>query len=346
MVGGGPAGTSAAITCARAGLSVTLIEAESFPRHRPGETLHPGVEPLLERLGAAAGLRGANYLRHAGVWLNGSEKSEFHPYGADENGPWLGYQAIRSEFDALLLEHARSCGVDILQPHRALRVLRDGVRVSGALTTAGEVRSSFTVDASGSSAWLARKLSLPRRIVSQRLIAFYGYVHGDCPTRNADPCFTPLADGWEWIARVRPNVYHWARLVATAGTLARGRPPQQLAGLKPLGRAKGADVTWRLLDPCAGPGFFVAGDAAAVSDPSSSHGVLRALMSGMLAGHLVLKKCFRNEPESALVSEYREFIHSSFEFDRGRVSTLAQSVVSNKNSDGGSMQRPAHTASR
>ena len=203
-MGGGPAGTSAAITCARAGLSVTLVEAEPFPRHRPGETLHPGVEPLLKRLGAAASLDGANFLRHAGVWVNRSEGSEFHAYGSDENGPWLGYQAIRSEFDALLLTQARSCGVDVLQPHRALQVLRNGERTTGALTTAGEVRTTFTIDASGSSAWLARKLSLPRRSVSQRLIAFYGYVQGDCPARSAEPSFTSLADGWEWIARVRP----------------------------------------------------------------------------------------------------------------------------------------------
>ena len=324
-MGGGPAGTSAAITCARAGLSVTLVEAEPFPRHRPGETLHPGVEPLLKRLGAAASLDGANFLRHAGVWVNRSEGSEFHAYGSDENGPWLGYQAIRSEFDALLLTQARSCGVDVLQPHRALQVLRNGERTTGALTTAGEVRTTFTIDASGSSAWLARKLSLPRRSVSQRLIAFYGYVQGDCPARSAEPSFTSLADGWEWIARVRPDVYHWTRLVATTRSLTREGPPQELAGLKPIGRSKGADATWRLLESCAGPGFFVAGDAAAVSDPSSSHGVLRALMSGMLAGHLVLKK-FHGEPESGLVSAYQEFVHSSFEFDWERVSRMAESV--------------------
>jgi len=326
VVGAGPAGTSAAITCARAGLSVILVEAESFPRHRPGETLHPGIEPLLKRLGVAGGLDGANFVRHAGVWLKGSGSPEFHAYGSDENGPWLGYQAIRSEFDAFLLGQARACGVDILQPHRALHVLREGERVAGALTSAGEVRATITIDASGSSAWLARRLSLPRRSVSQKMIAFYGYVQGDCPARNAEPCFTVLADGWEWIARVRPNVYHWTRLVATTSSLTREGPPQELAGLKTIGRPKGADVTWRLLESCAGPGFFVAGDAAAISDPSSSHGVLRALMSGMLAGHLVLKRWFHGEPESGLASAYQEFVHSSFEFDRERVSTLAASV--------------------
>jgi hypothetical protein len=63
----------------------------------------------------------------------------FRPYGSDHDGPWRGYQAIRSEFDSLLLARARSWGVNILQPHRAIRVLRNGDRISGAETTAGNV---------------------------------------------------------------------------------------------------------------------------------------------------------------------------------------------------------------
>jgi flavin-dependent dehydrogenase len=315
VIGGGPAGTAAAITCARGGQSVILLEAETFPRHVPGETLHPGVESLLRRLGAAAVMESANFLRHAGVWIDRSGKPEFQAYGSDKNGPWLGYQAPRSEFDALLLEQARCCGVRILQPHRALRVLREGDRIAGAETTAGTVRARFTVDASGTSAWLARQLSLPFRRTSRKLVAFYGYMHGECPGREAAPCFTYRTDGWVWTARVRPNLFHWTRLFTIWPTLRREGPPPEFAGLELLGRPKGCDVTWRLLESCAGPGYFVAGNAASVTDPSSSHGVLRAMMSGMLAGHLVLRKKFRNESEPALRAEYRQFIRSSFDFD-------------------------------
>lgn len=322
VIGGGPAGTSAAITCARAGQSVILLEAESFPRHVPGETLHPGVESLLRRLGAAAGLESANFLRHAGVWIDRSGTPEFQAYGSDESGPWLGYQATRSEFDALLLEQARSCGVRILQPHRALRVLREEDRIAGAETTAGTVHANFTVDASGTSAWLARQLSLPFCRTSRKLIAFYGYMQGECPAREEAPCFTYRPDGWVWTARVRPNLFHWTRLFTTSPPLRHEGPPPEFAGLEPVGHPKGSDVTWRLLESCAGPGYFVAGNAASVSDPSSSHGVLRALMSGMLAGHLVLRKTFRNESEPALTAEYRQFLCSSFEFDWAHASKL------------------------
>src|SRR6266568_349669 len=322
VIGGGPAGTSAAITCARGGQSVVLLEAERFPRHVPGETLHPGVESLLRRLGAAASLENANFLRHAGVWIDRSGKSEFQAYGSDESGPWLGYQATRSEFDAMLLLQARSCGVRILQPHRALWVLHEGDRIAGAETTAGTVHANITVDASGTSSWLARQISLPFNRTSRKLIAFYGYMLGECPAREAAPCFTYRTNGWVWTARVRPNLFHWTRLFTIWPPPRREGPPPEFAGLEPIGRPKGCDVTWRLLESCAGPGYFVAGDAASVSDPSSSHGVLRALMSGMLAGQMVLRKMFRNEPEPALIAEYRQFLCSSFQFDWAHASKL------------------------
>jgi flavin-dependent dehydrogenase len=176
-------------------LSVALLEAKPFPRHAPGETLHPGVESLVTRLGAGRNWRAQNFLRHEGVWVEGFGATEFRPYGSDHDGPWRGYQAIRSEFDSLLLARARSWGVNILQPHRAIRVLRNGDRISGAETTAGMLFAAYTIDASGTSAWLGRQLSLTYRQVSRRLIALYGYVQGECTGRDAAPCFTYRPDG-------------------------------------------------------------------------------------------------------------------------------------------------------
>ena len=327
MIGGGPSGAATAITCARAGLAVTLIEATPFPRHRPGETLHPGIEPLLERLGVATSVSSVSFLRHRGIWVERYGTRRFQPYGADERGPWLGFQACRAEFDELLLAKARSAGVTVYQPHRALRLMRDGERIAGAETTKGSIYATFTVDASGSSSWLARQLSLRHRPASRKLIAFYGYMHGDLPARDDAPLFTFLPDGWVWTARVRPSLYHWTRLVTTAAPLPGGWTPPEFAGLQPLGRPKGADVTWRLLEACAGPGYFVVGDAAAVSDPSSSHGVLRAIMSGMLAGHLVVKRATQYAQEPSLAGEYQQFIHSWFEFDRNRGASQFSSLT-------------------
>ena len=62
--------------------------------------------------------------------------------------------------------------------------------------------------------------------------------------------------------------------------------PAEFQGMAPLSRTRGADVTWRIAERLAGPNWFMAGDAAATLDPTSSRGVLKSILTGMMAGHL------------------------------------------------------------
>lgn len=80
ILGAGPAGTATAIQCANAGLNVTMIEREQFPRDRPGETLHPGIEPLLQQLSVAEQTLTPDLLRHLGIWVQWNQ-SQFVPFG-------------------------------------------------------------------------------------------------------------------------------------------------------------------------------------------------------------------------------------------------------------------------
>jgi flavin-dependent dehydrogenase len=75
------------------------------------------------------------------------------------------------------------------------------------------------------------------------------------------------------------------------------------------------DVSWSVHQACAGAGYFLLGDAAAVLDPSSSHGVLRATMSGMLCGHLVAAHAQRGLPESEVVAIYKGWMRSYLNHD-------------------------------
>ena len=91
IIGGGPSGgRPAALTLLKAQVPVTIIEREPFPRYRPGETLHPGIEPLLARLGVADQSRSAAGLCEA-FWVcgrGGMVRCTLSPYGDDANGPW------------------------------------------------------------------------------------------------------------------------------------------------------------------------------------------------------------------------------------------------------------------
>ena len=277
VIGAGAGGTATAIHCAKAGLKVAILERQEFPRHRPGETLHPGIEPLLDRLGVGEQIRAANFLRHEGNWVNWGEERGFIPFGSDKRGIWRGFQAPRSDFDAILLDRVRELGVEIKQPCRALGLLQEQGRVIGVNTSQGEIQASFVVDATGSFHWLARQLKLEIQKLSPPLIAYYGYVEGYCPERNDTPAIVADKQGWTWTARVRPHLYQWTRLPLDGKQLDRDWCPKEFSGLAPKGKILKEDVTWRAISKPSGNGYFAVGDAAFVLDPASSHGVLKQL---------------------------------------------------------------------
>ncbi|MEC9321074.1 MAG: FAD-dependent oxidoreductase, partial [Chloroflexota bacterium] len=67
VIGGGPAGSTAASMSARAGLSVVLLERERFPRDHVGESLLPASMPILEELGVYSRREEAGFLPKYGA---------------------------------------------------------------------------------------------------------------------------------------------------------------------------------------------------------------------------------------------------------------------------------------
>lgn len=312
IIGGGPSGAAAALMLLDAQIPVTIVEQKPFPRFRPGETLHPGVEPLLTRLGVAHQLQSAGYVRHLGVWSGWGGAMQFVPYGTDTNGPWRGYQAIRADFDQRLLGSARSRGAQILAGKVSGVLLNASHEVAGVMTSDGPVRATYVIDCSGGAHTLARQLHIPIVWYSPQLVARFGYVSGrfDGPT----PSICADQYGWTWIAEVAPNCFQWTRV-----TEAQNRPdsawrPQGLRGFEGE-PSRGADVTWRIAKSLAGPGYFLAGDSAAVLDPSSSHGVLRAIMSGMMAAHLAVRHLCDGADAQDCAAAYQDWLTSWFQHD-------------------------------
>jgi flavin-dependent dehydrogenase len=302
VVGAGPAGGAAAIRAAQAGLRAIVLDAAAAPRERPGETLHPGVEPLFERLGVAAAVHEAGFVRHTGLSVRWEAARTFVPYGADAAGPWRGFQAWRSTLDAILLERARALGVEVRRGARVDGVVVDRDRVGGVRLRGGEtVRARCVVDGAGGRHVLARALGLSRERFTPRLVAHYGYatdVVDETASLEAD------ARGWTFRAQVRPGLWQWTRLPFSGVRL--DVDPRAIG--RPTTRPRAQDVSWRWVPACAGPGWFLAGDAAVVLDPASSHGVLRALMSGMLAGDLAATTASGAAPATSAIASYRRWL--------------------------------------
>ncbi|WP_232292700.1 NAD(P)/FAD-dependent oxidoreductase [Bacillus cereus] len=74
-------------------------------------------------------------------------------------------------------------------------------------------------------------------------------------------------------------------------------------------------MTWRIVIPSASPGYFLVGDTAAVLDPASSHGVLKAIISCIMAGHVIMNIIKNNQQESVLVNQYYEWLFNWFKKD-------------------------------
>jgi flavin-dependent dehydrogenase len=323
IVGGGPGGAACAIKCAEAGLRVTLLERDRPGRERPGETLHPGIEPLFAELGIERDISAANFLRHEGHWISWADPLHFEAFGADERGSWLGFQVWRAEFDAVLLRRARSLGVVVRQPCRVLRPLVERGRVKGVATSEGIIGARVVVDASGSRQWLAGQLRLPVLKTSPRLIVRYGYAQGaSCAQKSKTPALIADEQGWTWTARVRTNTYAWTRLSFENSKPEADWLPASLRGLERRGRMRAADVTWRLAKPAAGLGYFLVGDAASVLDPASSHGILKAIMSGIMVAHLISKMEEHQADEAYAAEAYNHWVRDWFAHDTKRLKEM------------------------
>lgn len=309
-MGAGPAGCAAAISARRAGLTVKIVEARSRLQGAPGETLHPGIEPLFETLGVRQALLAARFHRHRGVWVQWNEPCRFEPYGADASGPWLGFQANRLRLHGLLLAAAHGLGASIERNARAEALLMDGTRVAGIVAAGREIFARWTADATGRSAWLARALRLAGSRHSPRLFARFGWRDGADPDSDGQPRIVATPEGWQWHAPLGDVSIAWVSLTVDDASDRR--------------RRAGVDVSWRSNQPSAGSGYFLLGDAAVTLDPLSSHGVLRASMSGMLCAHMIAAHSAGVVTAVQATAGYAAWMREQFEYGASALRTLYQ----------------------
>jgi flavin-dependent dehydrogenase len=157
VIGGGPAGATAAMLLARAGWSVTLLERKTFPRRKVcGEYLSATNWPLLHHLGIAEAFRAAAGPEVCRVGLFARDKMLAAPLPRLGSAEAAWGQALgREHLDALLLRQAGSEGVEVRQPCSAIALSREGplhacrVRCLRSGTTS-DLRARVIVAAHGS----------------------------------------------------------------------------------------------------------------------------------------------------------------------------------------------------
>jgi flavin-dependent dehydrogenase len=131
IIGAGPAGTSVALTLARRGWAVAIVEKNVFPRRKVcGEYMSASNLALLDQLeiGDAWRASAGPEIHRVGFFSGETCVEAPMPRARHGSSAGLGFgRALgRDILDCLLLQAAGSAGVEIFQPCRAVAIDRDG----------------------------------------------------------------------------------------------------------------------------------------------------------------------------------------------------------------------------
>lgn len=229
VIGGGPAGSTAASYLATAGISVGLFESETFPRPHVGESLVPATTPVLLEIGAMDAVDAAGFPRKYGAsWtseqsvnlpLNGFQGLS-HDWSAEvqfveRDQPGVDrdytYHVDRGKFDLILLKNAERLGASVFTGVRVLGVDFDDPAEVRLRCRMGDKQVEFTagmvVDASGRHTTLGKqlKMKVPDPVFDQ--YAVHTWFEGlDRAALAPNPeqmdhifvHFLPIKDTWVW----------------------------------------------------------------------------------------------------------------------------------------------------
>lgn len=337
VIGGGPAGSTAATLIAQHGLKVTLFERERFPRFHIGESLIPETYWVLDRLKMLDKMKKSHFVKKYSVQFVNANGKLSAPFYFHDNKPHecsQTWQVVRSEFDLMMLRNAEEQGVEVHEGTRVLEVLFEGDRAVGARIQkengpVEEVHAKVVVDASGQSAMLQTRFKLRLWDPVLNKGAVWTYWKGAYRDTGRDEgativIQTPNKQGWFWYIPLHDDVMS-VGVVAPFDYLFKGRGsheqiyneeveqcPAVKERLSKATRFTGyfatKDYSYRAKQ-CAGNGWVLIGDAFGFLDPLYSSGVLLALKSGELAADAVAEGIKKHDVSAAQLGKWGDMFN-------------------------------------
>lgn len=350
IIGGGPAGSTAATTLAQAGRRVLVLEKERFPRFHIGESLLPYNRAIFDALGVWPKIEAAGFMKKRGAQFlmgNGPEKTRLDfTTGSFTEFP-SAVQVERSKFDNLLLHHSRENGAEVREHCLVIshQVTDSAVTVKYRSTADGseqEASAAFLMDASGLSNLTANQASLREFYPGHKKVAVFGHFENvDMPQGEeyGDILIVRRENSWFWMIPLEAN--------KTSVGLVLDRSEFQALGSKPdlifheavrttkvvadrFTKAVPKDPIKVLSDFSYRNGKLIAprlvriGDASGFIDPIFSSGVMLAMTSGHQGAQVVHEAITAGQPMTAgmrryekdnrrRIAQYWEFIENFYE---------------------------------
>ena len=340
MVGGGPAGTAAAVFLRQLGHEVVLVDEARFPRDKVcGEGVSPEAWRLLGRMGAEAAVRALRPRPVRGMKLTAPDGTAFRGEYTGAREP--GFAVRRWCLDRALLDCARAAGVEVHEGARARDIVSHDGTVRGVVVESDgaieRLEARLVVAADGRRSVIARKLGLLREHRTLRKFAVRGYWkgvegltdHGEMHVTRGGYCgIAPLGDEEANITFVLDQaemraagggladfylrtLERWPRVRERLGRASLTSPPRAIGPLALEARRVSA------------PGAVLVGDAAGFYDPFTGEGVTLALRGAEIAAEVAHRALANGATDLRLYDRRRDDATR----DKFRLNRLLQRIV-------------------
>jgi flavin-dependent dehydrogenase len=341
VAGGGPAGSSAAISLRQRGHSVVLFERETFPRFHIGESLLSTANDSFAALGVTKQMEAATFPAKWGARLftHDGQNGRYVDFTCvrEVTRPQT-YQVCRGEFDRILLERAREVGVDVREACNVITcefaadaAILDVASRTDAATRRVRVRA--LVDATGRGGLIARKFNLRTeepRLANVAIYSHYTNVPRLGGPRPDDIRLIARDDaGWFWLIPISKELTSVGVVLPKAlyRRLAKGSPEETLNStisdtpiVAELMREARQEWPVRVekdfsysASAYAGHRWILAGDAGSFLDPVFSTGVSIAMESGIEAAAELHRALARNDFSAASFAAFSRRQRKRFE---------------------------------
>jgi len=311
IIGGGPAGSTAAALLALAGRRVIVFEREKFPRFHIGESLLPFSMKAFTRLGLHEKFSRAGFMKKFGGEIVGAcseSGTKFYFKDGYRSQTDHAYQVTRGDFDKVLLDHAVECGAEVHEETSVDQVefsndeVELGIKCNGSFHS---IRARYVIDASGRTSVLGRKFKIKKTYDHLQKLSIFAHYDGVWRAEGIDGTLTVLIraiDRWFWLIplsaeRTSVGVVLDSEAFRNSKLRAEDFLEQALSEQPIIAKRMTdarrvsqvyveADFSYRSAR-LHGDRWLLAGDAAGFIDPIFSSGVFLAVFSGELCADVL-----------------------------------------------------------